>query len=92
MRNTARAALLSLCTYLLLGLTACGQVVKEPVVKYVEVQTYRPLPDSLLMIPSILYPENRSTGAVLEAYNFNTPQLEQCIINMEGIVKLQPQK
>jgi hypothetical protein len=63
-----------------------------PKVEYVTVEKYRPLPEGLLSIPKIAYPKERTPFEAVRALNFNTEQLQQCIANMEGIVKLQPQK
>lgn len=91
MRRIPRAALLCLSACLLFGLASCKEVVRT-VPTYIEVQTYKSLPHNLLAVPKITYPKDRSSGEVLRAYNFNTPQLEQCILTIEGIVELQPQK
>lgn len=90
MCGAIKAATLLGCACLLGALTSCGkEYVRVPVVQKVEVSTYRPLPKELTKKPSITYAKERSVEEVVRAYNYNTPQLEQCILQIGGIVELQ---
>jgi hypothetical protein len=92
MHRTTHSALLLSCAAALAALTGCAKekLVYVPKVEYVTVEKYRPLPPELLVLPKITYPKERTPFEAVRALNFNTPQLEQCIANMKGIVELQP--
>jgi hypothetical protein len=94
MHRTINRTLLLGCALAVAALTGCQKevLVKVPVKEYITVKEYRPLPDSLLSIPQITYPKERTPFEAVRALNFNTSELQQCIANMQGIVKLQPQK
>jgi hypothetical protein len=93
MRRLTNSTLLSCCAIAVATLTGCpGPIVKEPETKYVTVEKFVPLPDKYVTIPQITYPKERTPFEAVRALNFNTPQLEQCIFNMQKIIELQPQK
>lgn len=91
MRRLIESTLLSACALSLAAVTGCGKevLVKVPVDKPIIVEKYRPLPEEMLVVPQITYPKERSVSEAVRALNFNTPQLEQCIVNLKKIVDLQ---
>lgn len=93
MRRFTKSKVLFGCALACAALTGCAnKVVKEPETKYITIEKYVSLPDEYLVVPKITYPKERTPFEAVRALNFNTPQLEQCIFNIEKIIELQPQK
>lgn len=87
MRRSAIALTLALAACMAAG---CTREVKVPYPVYVEVPVERRLPDELLAPIHIHRQTDRKVGSYVETALINTSGLEQCVLQLEGIIELQP--
>lgn len=89
-----RALALILAAILLSGCSTTSRIFQrvptEPVVQYVEVEKYIPLPAEHLKPCPVTRGKDRSVKEYVRVANTNTPALIQCNKQIEAIRKLQP--